>query len=210
MDNMHDVWSTDVKTFAIMARATQDNNAFAVFRNAFTTQLTADGIAVLSASHLTLSGATVSNLVTGALTPTTLNNAIVALGEMKSQEGVIMGAVGGDMILLVPMKLFKLATEITDSVLISDTANNAVNVYRSVWGIEVMTSPYLGASAGGSDTAWFVLSPLHSVRRLIRQGVQTSLRSWEMSNDRTYFYQGNFREAYFVTDYFGIVGSTGL
>lgn len=120
-----------------------------------------------------------------------------------------MGAVGGDMILLVPMELQKLAIEITDSVLISDTANNAVNFFRSMLGIEVMTSPYLGAAAGGSDSAWFLLSPLHSVRRLIRQGVQTALRDWQYSNDRTYFYQGNFREEYFVTDYFGAVGSTG-
>lgn len=208
-DNMHDVWATDVKNFSLMARVTQDTNAFGLFRGAFTTTLTADGVAFISASHVTLSGATVSNLVTGALTPTTLNDAIVKLGEMKSQEGVIIGAVGADMILLVPMKLFKLAIEITDSVLISDTANNAVNVYRSMFGIEVMTSPYLGAAAGGSDTAWFLLSTLHSVRRLVRQGVQTALRSWEMSNNRTYFYQGNFRESYFVTDYFGAVGSLG-
>lgn len=209
-DNMHDVWATDVATFALMARRTQDNNAFALFRNAFTTTLTADGVAAISASHVTISGATVSNLITGALSPTTLKTAIKTLGEMKSQEGVIIGAVGGDMILLVPMELQKLAIEITDSVLISDTANNAVNYFRSMWGIEVMTSPYLGAAAGGSDTAWFVLSPLHSVRRLVRQGVQTALRNWDMSNDRTYFYQGNFRESYFITDYFGLCGSTGL
>lgn len=208
-DNMHDVWATDVATFALMARRTQDNNAFGLFRGAFTTTLTADGVAFISASHVTLSGATVSNLITGALSPTTLKTGVKTLGEMKSQEGVIMGAVGGDMILLVPMELQKLAIEITDSVLISDTANNAVNFFRSMLGIEVMTSPYLGAAAGGSDSAWFLLSPLHSVRRLIRQGVQTALRDWQYSNDRTYFYQGNFREEYFVTDYFGAVGSTG-
>lgn len=200
-----------------MARVTQDTYAFEVFRGAFTTTLTADGVAAVSASHLTLSGATVSNLVTGALSPTTLNTAIVALGQMKTQEGVVVGAVGADMILLVPMQLFKTATEITDSVLISDTANNAVNVYRSMFGIEVMTSPYLGAAVAagsgitaGSNTAWFLLSPLHSVRRLVRQGVQTALRSWEYSNNRTYFYQGNYRENYFITDYWGLVGSTGL
>ena len=189
-----------MKRFAIMARTTQDSTAFGLFRNAFTTTLTADGVALVSASHVTLSGATVSNLVTGALTPTTLNSAIVKLGEMKTQEGVIMGAVGADMVLLVPLALFKLGVEITDSVLISDTANNSVNVYRSMFGIEVMTSPYLGAAAGGSDAAWFLLSPMHGVKRLIRQGVQTALTSWEYSNNRTYRYQGNYRENYYCPD----------
>lgn len=215
-DNMHDVWATDVKNFALYARVTQDLNAFEVFRGAFTTTLTADGIAFISASHVTLSGATVSNLVTGALSPTTLNTALVALGQMKTQEGVVVGAVGSDMILLVPMALMKLATEITDSVLISDTANNAVNFYRSMLGIEVMTSPYLGAAitagtntTAGSDTAWFLLSPMHGVRRLLRQGVETALRDWMYSNNRTYNYQGNYRENYFCVDYWGAVGSQG-
>jgi len=208
-DQMHDVWQESVARFAIMANITRDTNAFGLFRGAFTTTLTADGVAAISASHVTLSGATVSNLVTGGLSTTTLNTAIVKLGEMKSQEGVIVGAVGAEMMLLVPMALFKLATEITDSVLISDASTNAVNVYRSMLGIEVMTSPYLGAAAGGSDTAWFLLSPMHSVRRLVRQGVTTALRDWMYSNNRTYYYQGNYRESYFISDFFGLVGSAG-
>src|SRR5258708_1114448 len=35
-DNMHGVWSEDVKQFALMARVSQDNNAFKIFRGAFT------------------------------------------------------------------------------------------------------------------------------------------------------------------------------
>lgn len=210
-DNMHDVWSEDVKRFAIYARVTQDTNAFQIFRGAFTTTLTADGVPFISASHVTLSGAIVSNLISGALTGATLNLGIVSLGQMVTQEGVVVGAVGADMILLVAMAGFKNAIQITDSVLISDSTNNAVNIYRSMFGIEVMTSPYLGAAVpGGSDTAWFLLSPMHAVRRLIRQGVETALTSWEYSKNRTYYYQGNFRETYFVSDYFGAVGSTGV
>ena len=110
-------------------------------------------------------------------------------------------------ILLVPSPLFKHAVEITDSALIADSANNNLNVYRSAYGITVYSNPYLDAAAGGSDVAWWVLSRNHSVSRLIRQGIQTALRDWSMSNNRSYFYQANFREEAYVPDYVGVVGS---
>lgn len=207
-DNMHNVWSKTVADFAIKARVTQDDNAFRLFRNAFTTTLTADGVSFINAAHPLIGGGTQSNLVTGALSQTTLNNAIVSLRQQKDQSGVIMGNVPS--CLLVPSQLFKLAIEITESALISDSGNNALNVYRSAYGISVYSTPYLGAAAQGSDTAWFLLSRNHGVSRLLRQGIQTALRDWSQSINRTYLYQANFREEVFVPDYVGVVGSTGL
>lgn len=206
-DNMHGVWSAEVRDLALKARVTQDQNAFSIFRNAFTTTLTADGVALISASHTLIGGGTTSNIISGALSSTTLNTATVALREQVDQSGVILGGVPA--ILLVPAQLFKLAIELTESALIADSGNNALNVYRSAYGFTVYSSPYLGAAAGGSDTAWFLLTRNHSVSRLIRQGVETALRPWQYSNNRTYFYQANFREEVFVPDYAGIVGSLG-
>jgi phage major head subunit gpT-like protein len=204
---MHGVWSKTVADFAMVARVSQDDNAFAFWRGAFTTSLTADG-AALVASHTLLNGQTQTNVVTGALSPTTLNNAIVALRQQKNQAGVILGNVPS--VLLVPSALYKHAIEITESALIADNANNNLNVFRSAYGITVYTSPYLDAVAGGSDTAWFLLSRNHAVTRLIRQGIQTALRDWSVSNNRSYLYQANFREAVYCADYVGVVGSTGL
>lgn len=206
-DNMHGVWAEDVRQFALMGRVTQDQYAFGLWRGAFTTTLTADGVAFISASHPLIGGGTVSNLISGALSNTSLNTAIVALREQKNQAGVILGGV--PTILLVPPALFQLAIQITQSALISDSGNNAINVWRSAYGITVYQSPYLGAVAGGSDTAWFLLTPQHSVSRIVRQGIETALRPWQYSNNRTYFYQANFRENVFVPDYAGAVGSTG-
>ena len=206
-DNRHGVWANQVAKFARKARLTQDNTAFGLFRNAFTTQLTPDGVAAISASHVLIGGGTTSNLVTGALSNTTIYNAIVALREQVDQNGVIQGGVPS--ILLTPQKLWKTATEQTDSALIADSANNALNVYRSAYGFTVWSSPYLGAAAGGSDTAWFMLTRDHSTRRYIRQGIETALRGWQYSNNRSYLYQGNFRESYYIEDYSGLVGSTG-
>ncbi len=206
-DNMHGVWAEDVRQFALMARVTQDQYAFGLFRNAFTTTLTADGVSFINAAHPLIGGGTTSNVVSGALSNATLNTAIVTLRQQVNQAGVILGGV--PTILLVPPALFQLAIQITQSALISDSGNNAINVWRSAYGITVYQTPYLGAVAGGSDTAWFLMTPQHSVSRVVRQGVETALRPWQYSNNRTYLYQANFRENVFVPDYAGAVGSTG-
>jgi phage major head subunit gpT-like protein len=206
-DNMHGVWAETIADMARKARYSQDHNAFKIFRNGFTTYTLPDSAAWFSSSHTLLGGGTETNLISGALSPSTLNDAIVKLTTMKEQSGVLNGGVPA--VLLVPPALWKKAVEITESALIADVANNNINVYRSALGIEVWQSRWLSAAAGGSDTAWFVLSKTHAVRRLVRQGVQTALVSWEYSNNRSYKYTANFREEVFVTDYVGSVGSLG-
>lgn len=206
-DNLHGVYAKLVADFGMKARISQDDNAFKWFRNAFTTSLTADGGAFIS-SHTLIGGGTQSNLISGALTPATLQDAIVSLATQKDEAGVIMGAQPS--ILLVAPVNFINAVQVTQSALVSDTANNAINVYRSAYGITVYQSPFLGAVAGGSDTAWFLLARNHSVTRLIRQGVQTALRGWEISENRSYLYQANFRETVYAPHWSGAVGSTGL
>jgi hypothetical protein len=205
-DNMHGVWAEDVRDFAIKAKDTQDYTSFGLFRNGFTTALTADGSAIFS-THTLIGGGTQSNTGTSALTPTSLNTAIVNLMEQKDQSGVIRGS--APKVLLVPPALWKHAREITDSALIADSGNNNVNVYRSALGITVWTTHWLGSVAGGSDTAWFLLAARHGFTRLIRQGLETALTDWRYSNNLTYRYQANFRENYFCADYAGSYGSTG-
>lgn len=207
-DNMHGVWAEDVRDFAIKAKDTQDYNAFSLFRLGFTTALTADGVSIFNSAHPLIGGGTQSNAGTVALSPTSLNTAIVNLMEQKDQSGVIRGS--SPAVLLVPPALWKHAREITDSALIADSSQNNVNVYRSALGITVYTSHWLGAAAGGSDTAWFLLARRHGFTRLIRQGLETALTDWRYSTNLTYRYQANFREQVFCADYAGSYGSTGV
>lgn len=207
-DNMHGVWAEDVRDFATKAMDTQDYTAFSLFRSGFTTALTADGVSIFNASHPLIGGGTQSNTGTVALSPTSLNTAIVNLMEQKDQSAVIRGS--SPSVLLVPPAVWKHAREITDSALIADVANNNVNVYRSALGITVYTSHWLGAAAGGSDTAWFLLAKRHGFTRLIRQGLETALTGWQYSNNLSYRYQANYRENYFCADYAGSYGSTGV
>lgn len=204
-DNKHGVWAETVKDFAMVARVTQDQTAFGIFRGAFTTTLTADGVA-LCGTHNLINGSTYSNtLGTGVgFSDTAVYQAIVAMRQQVNQRNIILGNVPET--LLVPSVLFKHALQITDSALVADSANNNINVYRSAYNFDVRTSVWLDAAAGGSDTAWFLLAANHRIRRLIRQGIETALVGWQYSENRTYLYQANYRETYYALDYIGVVG----
>ncbi len=220
-DDIHGEWNAQVADLAIMARRTQDANAFKIFRGAFDTTLTADGSAFIG-SHTLIGGGTTNNEivtadVTGAattvLTTSSFNVAMRRLAEMKSQSGVPLQCVGD--ILLVPPAIYQNARQIAASALVPENGNNAVNVFSMDYAVKVYQSVWLGtvgadAINAGSNTAWFLLdSRRHAIRRFVRQGVQTALRDWTMSNNRTYYYQANFREEVFVPDYIGVVGAKG-
>lgn len=218
-DDIHGEWENQVSDFAVMARRTQDFNAFKIFRGAFTTTLTADGSAFIG-SHTLIGGGTTNNQIvtadiTGAsstvLTSTAFNVAMQRLANLKSQANVPLQCVGDT--LLVPPALFVTARQIAASALVPENGNNAVNVFTVDYAVKVYQSVWLGTASpdgNGSDTAWFLLdSKRHSIRRFVRQGIITSLRDWTMSNNRTYYYQANFREEVFVPDYIGVVGALG-
>ncbi len=207
-DNLHSAVNKMIGDFGRTARVTRDKNAFATYRNSFTTALTADGSTLFSDSHTNLNGDTVDNKLTAVLTTTSLEDAIVKLGEQLAQDGTISGHMPAT--LLVPMKLFKEAVELTDSQLTPDSANNAVNWISSKYGIMVKTSPFLGATAGGSDTAWFLLAKNHSISRWVRQAVETTLVDWKIQRNNNYIYKGEFREVVGAISYEGSVGSTGV
>lgn len=218
-DDIHGEWQAQVEDLAIMARRTQDFNAFKIFRGAFTTTLTADGVSFINAAHTLIGGGTTSNRITAAvagaatsvLTTSAFNGGMALLAQMKSQSNVPLQCVGDT--LVVPPALYVTARQIATSALVPENGNNAVNVFSMDYAVKVFQSVFMGTASPdglGSDTAWFILdSRRHAIRRFVRQGVQTALRDWTMSNNRTYYYQANFREEVFVPDYVGAVGASG-
>jgi hypothetical protein len=217
-DDIHGEWMNQVQELAIMARRTQDYNAFKIFRGAFTTTLSADGAALIG-SHTLIGGGTTNNQIlkadvgaaTTALTTSSFNIAMKRLAEVKSQAGVPLQCVGD--VLLVPPALYTVARQIGVSALVPDNALNGVNVFSMDYSVKVYQSVWIGSASPdslGSDTAWFLLdSKRHAIRRFVRQGIVTNLRDWGMSNNRTYYYQANYREEVFAPDYIGIVGALG-
>lgn len=214
-DDIHGEWQNQVSEFAIMARRTQDQNAFGIFRGAFTTTLSADGAALIGA-HTLLGGGVTNNQILAAdigaattvLTTSAFNIAMKRLAEVKSHANVPLQCVGD--LLLVSPALYTTARQIAVSALVPENANNGVNVFSLDYAVRVYQTVWIGTAGGGSDTAWFLMdSKRHAVRRFVRQGIVTNLRDWGMSNNRTYYYQANFREEVYAPDYIGLVGALG-
>lgn len=207
---MHGSYDKMVRNFAEMARVTRDRNAMKFWADGFATNKTADGSYIFSDSHTTISGATVDNLGTAALSSTSLNDAIVALGEQKDQAGVVRGCVAS--VLLVPLALYKTACELAESQLRPNTANNEPNVFLTKYGIYVATSPHLGASAtgiSGADAYWYLLANNHAMTRYVRTPLFTDMVPYQYQRNNSYIYKGEFREVIGCQDYIGLRANTG-
>lgn len=209
-DNMHGSYEKMVRDFALKARYTRDFEAFKIYRDAFDgTYFTShNGLSLVNDSQTMLGAAgTVDNKLTGVLSYDNLNTAIQYLQEQKSQDGTIIGH--SPSVLLVPPALRSTAEQIVYSSLLPGSADNDTNAIRGLYGITVRTSPYIGAAAGGSDTAWFLLSNNHSVSRYVRKGVETDMVDYKFQRNNTYIYKGEFREVIGAMSWEGLVGSDG-
>lgn len=208
-DDQHAIVGEMIRRMAMKARVTRDNYGFSLWRDAFdgNTFTTGGSTALISDSHTTLSGDTVDNKETAALSPDTLETMIVSLREQLDQSGDIVGHEPG--CLLVPSALYKDACEILDSELEAATADNQVNVYSTKYGISLKMTPYLGTAAGGGDAYAFLLARNHSVCRFVRKNVETELVPPEYSTNDAYVYKGRFREEVGVQSYEGVVGTDG-
>jgi len=197
--------SKSVKQQAMTYGATRDRNAFNVYALGFTTQLTIDGVALFSNSHVNQNGDTVDNLETGALTDSNLNVMVNSLRTQLSQTGVILGY--EPKWLLTPSILHKTGMSVAKSVLQAGTGNNNLNYYSEMYpGMKVVYSPFLDST---STTAYFVGSQTHGVSRFVRESFFTDLIDWKYSANDQYQYKMRAREVVDSIEYSGLVGSTG-
>ena len=207
-DQQESAVSKAVKQQALTWGASRDRNAFGVYNNGFTTQLTIDGVALFSASHTNENGDTVSNLFTGQLTDPNLNTVIAGTNGLRvqvAQTGVILGH--EPKFLLVPSLLHQTGMAVTKSVLRAGTGENDLNYFSEMYpGMKVVFSPFLDAV---STTAYFVGSQTHGVVRFEREAFFTVLRPWEENINDQYIYKMRAREGVDSIEYPGLVGSTG-
>ena len=112
-----------------------------------------DGKALFAADHPLKSGGTQSNMTTADLDEDALENALVTMRATKDNKGELM-MVQPDT-LVVPPALEKEARILLESQQRTGTANNDINPYKGR--LKLVVWDFLGAAAGGSDTAWFVI-----------------------------------------------------
>ncbi len=185
--------------------ATRDRNAFNVYAGGFTTNLTIDGVAIFSASHINDNNDTVDNLESGALTDTTLNASVVTLRDQFNQSGVQVGYEPD--FLLCSNSGHKNAMTISKSVLRSGTGNNDLNYYSELFpGMQVKYNHFLDNT---STTAYFIGADGHGIERFTRENLWTTLVDWKTQKNNMYIYKMGAREEVDGIEYSGLVGSTG-
>lgn len=197
--------SKAVRQQALTYGASRDRKAFSVYANGFTTQLTIDGVALFSNSHVNENGDTVDNLETGALTDSNLNIMVNSLRTQLSQTGVILGY--EPKALLTPSVLHQTGMAVAKSVLRAGTGNNDLNYFSEMYpGMKVVYSPFLDAT---SSTAYFLASSTNGIMRAEREAFFTDLVDWRYQPNDQYIYKMRAREVVDSIEYSGLVGSNG-
>lgn len=186
-------------------RAFVEKEAAKTFINAGTTAIY-DGKALLATDHPLLNSTKKGcNLVTGALTPETLKEAMTMMRETVDEAGNIIAATPKK--LIVPPALEYTAKEILNSTQLAGTELNNVNSVKGA--LDLVVYDYMGAANGGSDTAWFIMDPtLAQINFFWR--VKPEFKWGEDFDTFVAKYRAYMRFSYGVSDWRGIVGSTGI
>lgn len=185
--------------------ASRDQNAMKVYALGFTTQTTVDGVALFSNSHTNSNGDTVDNLSSGALTDSTMNDAVVLLRNQVNQTGVKVGYEAD--FLLTSNAGHKNAMTIAKSVLRSGTGNNDLNYFSEIFpGMKVVYNQFLDDT---STTAYFIGAQGHGVERFVREDFFTDIVDWKTQRNDAYIYKMRAREEVDSIEYSGVVGALG-
>ena len=196
------------KELARAGRAKVEKDAITVLVNAFDAlKPIYDGKALCATDHPLVQGGTSSNLATGALTQDNLQKAMLVMRNTKGEAG--------DLVVVKPTKLIVApAQEFTARVLMNTSQVvgsdfNDINAIKGMLNIVVMD--YLGSASTGNvatDKYWFLQSDAHEMNFYWR--VKPEFKAMEEFDNFTAKYRGYMRYSYGVSDWRGIVGSTGV
>lgn len=201
------------KALARAGRAHVEKDAMLPLINGFSTDVGGLGLSAIydaeplfSALHPLLDSAlTGDNLATGALTSANIQLAIMKARSTKDEAGALI--VMKPNRLIIPPALEYTARVILESTAIPGSANNDINVVQGALDLVIMD--YLGTANGGSDTAWFLQDTSnHELNFFWRVKVE-----FKMDEDFDTFvskYRGYMRYSMGVSDWRGLMGSTGL
>lgn len=167
-----------------------------------------DGQPLFSDAHPLLdSNATVSNLATGELNEANLKKALKIMRETLDEAGNLIQFKATK--LIVPPALEDTAVRVLKSSNLPGGELNDTNQFLSGYGIEIVVMDYLSEAAGGSDTAWFLQDgSRHELNFFWR--IRPEFKWDESFDDFVAKYRGYMRYSFGVSDFRGLVGSTGI
>lgn len=168
-----------------------------------------DGKALFAVDHPLLDNATKVgvNLVTGALNDVNLKKALQIIRETPDEAGNLIQLKATR--LIIPPALEDTANRLLHSAQIAGTELNDTNKFLKGSGLEIVVLDYLSEAAGGSDTHWFLQDgSRHELNFFWR--VKPEFKWEESFDDFIQKYRGYMRYSMGVSDWRGLVGSTGV
>jgi len=214
-DEMYGQMDKLPKDLARAGRAKVEKDAITVLVNAFSEDVGGvgnsaiyDGKALCAVDHpLVDSTKVVSNLATGVLNEANLKSSMLLFRNTLGEAG--------NLIVLRPSKLIiapaqeYAARVMLNSTLLPGTNNNDINVVKGA--LDVVVMDYLGAASTGTsatDAYWFLQSPEHEMNFYWR--VKPEFKAMEEFDNFAAKYRGYMRYSFGVSDFRGLVGSTGI
>lgn len=206
-DEMYNIIEKMPRDLARAGRYKVENDAASLFNNAFSADVGGtgasaiyDGKPLISADHPLLGGGKCSNLVTGALSDTTLKQALILGRQQKDEAGKII-QLNFDT-LIVPPELEFTAYELVNSTHKVGTDYNDVNSLKGRF--KIIVNPFLK-----DPDAWFIIdSKRHELNFFWR--VRPEFKREEDFDTLVYKYRGYMRYSFGVSDWRGIIGSPGV
>lgn len=191
-----------------MARAGRqfvEKEAASLVNGGFTTNIY-DGKKLFATNHpLVDSSDTGCNLATGELNDANLKDAMKMMREQVDEAGNLIQAKATT--LIVPPALEHTAKAILNSTQLSGSVLNDTNTVKGA--LDLVVWDFLGENVGGSDTAWFLMDKnLHELNFFWR--IKPEFKHDEDFDTFVAKYRGYMRFSYGVSDWRGIVGSTGV
>jgi hypothetical protein len=203
-DGKFDVVSMIIKKMAKSAREAQEIQAMNVINNGFSTETTADGVAIFSTAHTLPSGGTWRNRLSSDadLSRSALDTMLTDFGKQQVGDSGIIANIQPK-VLLVPWESKRYAMELVGSELQPDSADNNMNSLKGE-GLQVVASPHL------TDTdSWFLLGEKSETGLVIvkSSGIETKSEE-EFDNDSIKF-KSRYREKVGCTHPYALFGTSG-
>lgn len=202
-DDRWSLVSKMIKALGKSAKETEIVLAMNVFNNAFGSEKSADGKAIIASDHPSQVGDQSNTLSAAAdLSTTSLKEAEKIFRKTKDSRGLQIDIM--PRVLLVSEADRHNAAEIVKSPYLANTANNNINSIGMDGGLEVISDPRLS-----DDDAWFLLADagVHGLKIYERQKLQT--RTHEDNLAGVLYYVADFRQALGCDAWRGIVGTQG-
>ncbi|NHZ84543.1 MAG: hypothetical protein GWP19_01510 [Planctomycetia bacterium] len=183
----------EMKDLSISANFSQDEAGMQLFNggyatttavNGYTMTWYGDGVPQFSTKHPTpVPGQSVQSNASSTgikFGDTNLETARVALTLQKTDDNIPTSLLG-KMTIVLPFHLDKTGQVITGSTLTPEDANNSINIYKG-GGTDMITSPFLDSTYGGSDTAWSIIVPqraklYHEIRQTASLEQETNIKN---------------------------------